>query len=123
MRAFKTKAFTRFSRKSQITDDTLLDAIDRAERGLIDADLGSGVIKQRVARAGEGKSGGFRVIVFLRHGERAFFVHGFAKNEKDNIHQDELAVLKRLAMAMLAYDDAALELAMANGTLMEVKRP
>ena len=75
----------RFTRKSKIGDDALLDAIDRAERGLIDADLGGGVIKQRVARPGEGKSSGFRVIVFFRHKERAFFVHGFAKNEKDNI--------------------------------------
>jgi hypothetical protein len=113
----------RFTRKSKIGDDALLDAIDRAERGLIDADLGGGVIKQRVARPGEGKSSGFRVIVFFRHKERAFFVHGFAKNEKDNIQPDELAVLKRLAIEVLAYDDAALEMAITHGTFVEVKRP
>lgn len=62
---------------------------DDANRGLIDADLGSGLIKQRIARPGASKSGGFRTIVLFRSRERAFFVHGFAKNEKDNIGDDE----------------------------------
>ncbi|WP_349626969.1 type II toxin-antitoxin system RelE/ParE family toxin [Rhodopseudomonas palustris] len=57
MRVFKTKAFARFARRERISDPRLLDAVQRAERGLIDADLGSGVIKQRIARAGEGPVG------------------------------------------------------------------
>ncbi len=87
----------------------------------MDADLGGGVIKQRVARAGGGKSGGFRTIILLRSGERAFFVRGFAKNELDNIRDDELAALKLLAAQMLAYDDAALARALEAGILMEVR--
>ncbi len=103
-----------------MTDAALCEAIDRASRGLIDADLGSGVMKQRIARPGAGKSGGFRTIILFRVGERAFFVHGFAKNEQDNIRNDELAAFKILAAELMAYDAAAIAMAIANGTLTEV---
>lgn len=121
MRIFKNKPFARFARKAGIPDAALRDTIDRAARGLIDADLGGGVLKQRIARAGARKSGGFRTIVLFRAGERAFFVHGFAKNERDNIRDDELAAFKMLAAEMLTYDEPAIVRAMANGTLIEVK--
>jgi hypothetical protein len=98
----------------------LCAAIADASRGLIDADLGGGVVKQRIARQGGGKSGGFRTIILFRMRERAFFVHGFAKNEQDNIRDDELAAFKLLAAEMMAYDDEVLERSIANGTLMEV---
>ncbi len=78
------------------------------------------MIKQRIARAGGGKSGGFRTIILLKAGERAFFVRGFAKNELDNSRDDELAALKMLAAQMLVYDDTALSTAVADGILMEV---
>ena len=120
MRVFKNKSFARFARKVQMTDAVLCAAIADASRGLVDADLGGGVVKQRVARQGGGKSGGFRTIILFRLRERAFFVHGFAKNEQDNIRDDELAAFKMLAAEMMAYDDDALARAVANGTLMEV---
>jgi len=88
--------------------------------GLIAADLGGGVIKQRIARPSQGKSGGFRTLIVFRAGARASFVHGFAKNEKDNIEKDELAALKRLAAELLAYDDKTLAGVIATGTLVEV---
>jgi len=103
-----------------MADSDLCDAIANATRGLIDADLGGGVLKQRIARKGGGKSGGFRTIILFRVGARAFFVHGFAKNEQDNIRDDELAAFKLLASQLMAYDDATLAKAIANGTLMEV---
>ena len=121
MRVFKNKSFGRFARKARITDAVLCAAIADASRGLIDADLGGGVVKQRIARQGAGKSGGFRTIILFRIRERAFFVHGFAKNEQDNIRDDELAAFKLLAAEMLTYDNAALAKAVANGTLTEVK--
>ncbi len=77
-------------------------------RGLVDAELGGGVVKQRIARQWGGKSGGFRTIIFFKIGERAYFVHGFAKNEQDNIRDDELAAFRLLAAEMLAYDEGAL---------------
>jgi hypothetical protein len=88
---------------------------------LIDADLGGGVIKQRVARRGVGKSGGFRAMILIRFGELAIFVHGFAKSELDNIRPDEVSALKKLASEILAYRKDALERAVQSGTLMEVK--
>jgi hypothetical protein len=81
VRTFKTKAFTRFADKAGIPDLALCRAVRDAERGLIAADLGGGVIKQRIARPGQGKSGGFRPLIVFRAGTRAIFVHGFAKNE------------------------------------------
>lgn len=57
MRTFMTKEFARFARREGITDKALCDAVDRAERGRIDADLGSNLIKQRVARSGQGRRG------------------------------------------------------------------
>jgi hypothetical protein len=87
---------------------------------LVDADLGGDVIKQRIPRQGGGKSGGFRTIILFRIGEQAFFVHGFAKNEQDNISDDELAAFRLLAAEMMSYNDKALDKAIANGTLTEV---
>lgn len=87
MRIFKTRPFARFADHEGIEDADLCEAIRGAEQGLIDADLGGGVIKQRIARKGQGKSGGFRSIVVFRMGERAFFVYGFAKSDRDNIDE------------------------------------
>jgi hypothetical protein len=120
MRVFKNKPFARFCRKAGLADSALMKAVLEAERGLVGADLGGGVIKQRVAREGGGKSGGFRTIILFRLGERAFFIHGFAKSDRDNIRDDELAAFKMLAVEMLGYDDAALTAAMTAGVLVEV---
>ena len=95
MLTFKTKVFTRFADKAGISDAVLCDAVSDAEQGLIAAELGGGVIKQRIARTGQGKSGGFRTLIVFKAGTRAIFVHGFAKNEMDNIDKKELAALKK----------------------------
>jgi len=120
VRIFKNKAFSRFARKSGIVDSSLCKAVSDVEKGLLDADLGGGVIKQRVARSGGGKSGGFRTLILFRMGMLAFFVHGFAKNEQDNIDVNDLMALRKLATTMLAYNDAALSSALENKTLIEV---
>ena len=120
MRIFKNKEFTRFAKKSGIIDTALCKAVMDANRGLIDADLGGGVIKQRVAREGKGKSSGFRTIILLKTGTRAFFVYGFAKNERENIGQDELTEFKRLSEKMLNYSDTELDKAIEKNILNEV---
>jgi hypothetical protein len=114
------KAFSRFADKSHIGDAALCQAVRDAERGLIAADLGGGVIKQRIARTGKGKSGGFRTLIVFKAGTRAFFVYGFAKNERDNIEKDELVALKKLAAELLSYDDKVIARAVGSGTLTEV---
>ena len=100
LRIFLNKPFQRFVRKEGITYDAICEAIKRADRGLIDADLGGGVIKQRIPRPNEGRSGGYRWIVIYRVGEVALFIHGFAKNEKDNITDLELSTFRELAKAI-----------------------
>jgi len=108
MRVFKNAWFERFARKQGIADEALLEAIARANRGLIDADLGGGVIKQRVARPGQGKSGGFRTIILYRTAERAFFVYGFSKNDRDNIDDNEEVAFKKAAGYVLGLSDTHL---------------
>jgi hypothetical protein len=120
VRIFKNKSFARFARKARIADAALCEAIGNAERGLTDADLGGGVIKQRIARPGKGKSGGFRTIILFQAGARAFFVHGFAKKDQGNTRDDELSAFRMLAAELLAYDDDALGKAIAAGVFMEV---
>lgn len=120
MRIFITKWAVRFARRERITNTSLKEAIGRAERAIIDADLGGGLIKQRVARSGQGRSGGFRMIVVYRTKERAFFVFGFAKNARDNIEDDELQTLRDVTVELLARDDAALDRAKTTGELQEI---
>ena len=120
MRTFKTKVFARFADREGMDDAALRDAVRRAGEGLIDADLGGGVIKQRIARKGQGRSGGFRSIMLFRRGEFAFFVYGFAKNDRQNLRRDELGAFRLLADEMLKLDEVDLQAALANGTIIKV---
>lgn len=117
---FKTKWFTRFARQQGISDAALREAVQRAERGLIDADLGGGVIKQRIARPNEGRSGGFRSIVLFRAGERANFIFGFAKNTQDNIGAEDLKRFRDAAQVFFNYTTDELETAIKTNALTEV---
>ena len=120
MRVFKNAWFERFARKQGITDEALLEAIGRAERGLIDADLGGGVIKQRVARPGQGKSGGFRTIILYRTAERAFFVYGFAKSDRANIDDNEDSAVRRAAEHVLRLSEVHLAELIGKGQFTEI---
>lgn len=120
MRIFKSGWFERFAGKQRIDDATLREAIVRAERGQIDADLGGGVVKQRIARPGQGRSGGFRSIILFRTGERAFFVFGFAKSDRDNIDREELDAFRKMAHHVLALTDDQLARLLASGQFMEI---
>ncbi len=120
MRIFKTKWFARYARRERIPDSSLREAIKRAERGLVDADLGGHVIKQRVPRPGQGRSGGYRMLAAFRSGAKAVFLYGFAKSERENIEADELLTLKEIAAAWLAADDAKIERAISEGVLQEL---
>ncbi len=121
MRIFKTKWFARYARREQIKDRSLREAVLRAEQGLVDADLSGNIIKQRMARTGQGRSGGYRTLVAFRSKARAVFLYGFAKNERDNIDRDELATLREIASAWLAADTDQIERAIAEGALQEIE--
>ena len=118
---FKTKWLARFARRERLDDASLRDAIDRAERGIVDADLGGGLIKQRVARAGQGRSGGYRMLLAYRSGERAVFLYGFAKNERENIEDTGLLTLREIGAAWLAADAKGIARAISEDALQEVK--
>ncbi len=120
MRVFKTKWLARFARRERIADRCLNEAIERAERGLIDADLGGGLIKQRVARDGKGRSGGYRTMVAYKARGRAVFLYAFAKNERDNIGADELLSLREIAEGWLTADEHKIALAVEDGALLEI---
>lgn len=106
MRSFYlAKAFARQARRSGVDDDALCEAVDRAEEGHVDADLGGGLIKQRVARPGKGRSGGYRTIIAYWHRERAVFLYLFAKNRKANLSMAELEDLKGTARILMGLDD------------------
>jgi len=121
MRIFKTKWFARFARHEQIMDAGLREAIDRAERGLIDADLGGGLIKQRVARQGKGRSGGYRTIIAYRAKSRTVFLYGFAKSEMENISANQLTAARDIAKKLLAADNAQIARVLEDGELEEVE--
>ena len=120
MRIFVVKGFGRFQRREKITDAMLCNAIEDASKGLIDAKLGAEVIKQRVARKGQGKRGGYRVLLAFRSEDRAVFLYGFAKSERENIAPDQLVELKLYAERWLTFDDEQIERAIADDELREV---
>ena len=121
MRVFKNGWFQKFARKEKISDAMLCEAVARAERGQIDADLGAGLIKQRVARPGAGKSGGFRTLVFFRTQKRAVFAFGFAKSDIANLDDADEAYLKKAAKLVLGFTDEQLDAEVVAGRMLEVK--
>ena len=121
MRIFKSKWFQRFARKEDIEDATLKEAVYRAEKGQIDADLGGGVLKQRIARPGQGKSRGYRTILFFQSGERAFFMYGFAKSQLGNISEDEEKQFREAAKYVLSLSEKHLTVLIERGDFIEVK--
>lgn len=108
MRVFKTKWFTRYALRENIDDNSLNVAIERAEKGLIDAELGGNLLKIRIPRKGQGRSSGYRTLIAYKKNKRAIFLYGFAKNERDNIDNNELISLKEIASAWIKVSDQEL---------------
>lgn len=121
IRIYASRWFARFAAKERISDATLADAVHRAEAGLIDADLGSGLIKQRIARQGSGKSGGYRSILIFRSGDRAIFVFAFAKSAKANLNAAELKAYREAAGIMLELSEDRVAIEVRAGRLVGVK--
>jgi hypothetical protein len=120
VRILKTKWFTQFAAKNKIPDPKLREAIEEIERGIIDADLGGGLIKKRIARCGVGKSGGYRTLIAYRKGKRAFFIFGFSKNQMENVEHKDLAALKDAARQYAKLTDTQVTDAVANGKFTEL---
>lgn len=120
MAIYKTRWFNRWARKQGLDDLSLCAAVREMAAGLYEADLGSGLIKKRIARSGQGKRGGFRTLVATNKGDRWFFLFGFPKNERSNIDKDEEEALKKLASYLLSLTPQALEKVKRDEELMEV---
>lgn len=121
MQIYKTKKFLRFARKHHISDQDLIEAIYQAEQGLIDANLGRGVIKQRLAKQGQGKSSGYRTIVFYKMNNVAFFAHGFEKSDQENITQLEELTFKLQAKIYLGYTTQQIATLLETGQIYPVR--
>ncbi len=119
-RVFKTRHFARWTRKTGLSDCALCTAVLEMIQGLVDADLGGGVLKKRVGLAGRGKRGGARTLVATNKGDRWFFVFGFEKNDRANINDQELEALQDLAQDLLARTEAQLDLAVQARALEEI---
>ena len=119
-RAFKTKIFTKWMRKTDLKDQDLLFAVAEMEAGLIDADLGGNVFKKRIALPGMGKRAGARTLVAGKIFKKWFFIFGFVKNEKDSINDDELVHLQGVANRLLYLTDKDIEEAILAGELKEL---
>jgi hypothetical protein len=120
-RAFKTRNFARWMRKTELTEKVLRAAIVEMEQGLIDADLGGGVVKKRVALPGRGKSGGARTLVATNKGTRWFFLFGFEKNERSNVTGKELEAFQKVAADLLALSAKELDAHVESGAIQEIR--
>jgi len=121
-RIFAVPDFMKFMKSERIADATLVGAIERVERGLMDADLDGGLLKLRLARPGQGRSGGYRTIVACKVGARAFFLVGYGKNDLDNIGDATLGQLRRLAEELQRLTDDELDNVKASGAMREIER-
>ena len=120
MRIFKNTWFTRFADKEGITDGELIDTVNQLEAGQPDTDLGGGVYKMRLAHPGEGKSGGYRVIVFFKSEERTFYEYSFAKSDRGNINERQLRNFKKRAKNYLSMTDEQIRDFLRKRDLTEV---
>ena len=119
-RVFKTRHFSRWMRKTELSDRVLCVAVCEMEKGLIDADLGGSVVKKRVPLPGRGKSGSTRILVATNQGDRWFFLFGFKKNERSNVTEAELESLREIAKQLLVRTSRELDEAVGDGSLQEI---
>ncbi|WP_445364867.1 type II toxin-antitoxin system RelE/ParE family toxin (plasmid) [Microbulbifer sp. ANSA001] len=122
MRVFKNRQFAKWAKKEKLTDEALCDAVDLMESGTPHVNLGGGLVKQRVALKGKGKSGGVRSLIAFKRGKRSFFIYGFSKGERSNISESEERNLKKYAKVLLNLSEKELAAYLAGSTLIEITR-
>jgi hypothetical protein len=121
VRIFKTKWFVRFARQEDLDDAKLIEVVQNIEDGLVDADYGGGMIKQRIARDSGGKSGGYRGIIAFKSETRSIFVFAFSKSDKNNLTKAEVTAYKEAAAIYLKMTEAEIDLAVEKEVLTEVE--
>jgi hypothetical protein len=118
---YKTRHFARWAQKTGLSDSLLRIAVLEIKSGLLEADLGGGIVKKRIALPGRGKRSSTRTLLATNLDDRWFFVFGFEKNERENISENELATLKKLAKDLLGLDAPQIAVAIREGSLLEVE--
>ena len=121
MKRLSTKWFKKWSKKVKLANDDLLGAISDLEDGLSTTDLGNHLFKVRVKRENSGKSSGFRTIIVYQENEKAIFLYGFGKNEKENIDKSELQYFKKLGSDLLALNSEQLEESIGQKILFDLE--
>ena len=122
MRIFKSNFFHKFAQKEQISDNLLCQVVENVQQGLIDADLGGGVLKQRIPRQGQGKSGGYRSIIFYKTERFCVFAYCYAKSTRSNITQSELQGFKESAKELFELTDSQIQQFIQRKMLIEIER-
>ena len=120
MRVYKVADFEEWADDEGLTDTVLAKTVREINEGLIDANLGGGLYKKRIARTGQGKSGGYRTLIALKKDERLFFIYGFSKNEQENISIVEKTKFKKLANSYLSLSDEVITKLLKQKALMEI---
>ncbi len=120
MRIFKIKSFDKWAKKLRLSNKALEKAVGELSQGLVDAELGGGIIKKRIALPGRGKSGSVRTIIAYKKGRNLFFMYGFAKKERENITDKELEMFKDLGEELQNMREVKIKKALDEGLLIEV---
>ena len=119
-RVFTTHQFPRWLRKTEPTESALCLAVTEMSNGLIDVDLGGGVLKKRVAMPGRGKSGSARTLVATNRASRWFYDFGLEKNERANVAGKEVEALQQLATDPMRLSPSQLDEHVGSDALKEI---
>ena len=121
MNKLTTKWFKKWAKRNKLNNQTLIDAIQNLESGLSSVDLGQHLFKVRVRRENAGKSSGYRTIILYKKHDKAVFIHGFGKNEKGNIDQQEFQYFKKLGQTLMAMNPKQVEMAIKDKILFSLE--
>ena len=121
MKTLMTKQFAKWASKQKIPENELASALSEIQAGIFEASLGGHIYKKRIRFEGQGKSGSGRTIVCYKRTDIAIFIHGFAKNDKDNLSSRELHTFKEFAKILLGLSQDGITIAIENGDFIEVK--
>jgi hypothetical protein len=120
VRIFKSIGFSRFAKKENISDTVLCRVANELEQGKWDANYGGDVYKKRIARSGEGKSGGYRFIIVFRSEKLTHYTYGFSKSAKGDISEKEERELKERARDILGLTDEQMQARIDSGKVIEI---
>lgn len=120
MYSLKTKWFSKWAKKHDVSNGHLLEVIENMKQNLSSVNLGGGLFKVRVASLDGGKSSGFRTIIVYRENDRSVIVYGFTKKEKDSLDKSELRNFKKMSKDILNLTEEEIKTAIKNEVFIEI---